>query len=153
MRTRDSFEDQLRHQPKISDMHVYKHIECLQALAPEQLQGLQFYTADVVSLYTNIDIGKCVDDIIEFAAEHIEHLDLWGLSLTEVHMILDLVLSRSFFTFNNRLYQQLVGLFMGCRPSPLAAVIRVFSFEKRSIYTILTRITYPTQFIYFLVDI
>ena len=48
--------------------HVYKHIESLQALAPEQLQGLQFYTADVVSLYTNINIGKCVDDIIEFAA-------------------------------------------------------------------------------------
>ena len=24
---------------------------------------------------------------------------------------------------------------MGCRPSPLAAVIRVFSFERRSIYT------------------
>ena len=60
--------------------HVYKHIESLQALAPEQLQGLQFYTADVVSLYTNINIGKCVDDIIEFAAEHIEHLDLWSLS-------------------------------------------------------------------------
>ena len=115
--------------------HVYKHIESLQALAPEQLQGLQFYTADVVSLYTNIDMGKCLDDIIEFAAEHIEHLDLWGLSLTEVLMILDLALSRSFFTFNNRLYQQLVGLFMGCRPSPLAAVIQIFSFERLSIYT------------------
>ena len=115
--------------------NVYKYIESLQALAPEQLQGLQFYTADVVSLYTNIDVGRCVDDIIEFAAERIEHLDLWGSSLTEVHIILDLVLSGSFFTFNNRLDQQLVGLFMGCRPSPLAAVIRVFSFESRSIYT------------------
>ena len=99
------------------------------------MQGLQFYTADIVSLYKNIDIGKCVDDILEFAAEHIEYLDLWSLSLTDVHIILNLVLFKSFFTFNNRLYQQLVGLFMGCIPIPLAAVIRVFSFERRSIYT------------------
>ena len=32
--------------------HVYKHIECLQALATEQLQGLQFYTADIISPVT-----------------------------------------------------------------------------------------------------
>ncbi len=56
--------------------HVYKHVESLQGLSPEQLQGLQFYSADVVSLYTNIDIDKCIDDIINFAAEHIDHLDL-----------------------------------------------------------------------------
>ena len=115
--------------------HIHRHIESLQGLSADQLQGLQFYSADVISLYTNINIEKCVDDIIEFAAEHIDQLDLWGLSLTEVHLMLDLVLSRSFFTYNNRMYQQLVGLFMGCRPSPLSAVIRVFTFERRSIYT------------------
>ena len=30
---------------------------------------------------------------------------------------------------------QMVGLFMGCMPSPIGAVIRVYMFEKRSVYT------------------
>ena len=33
-----------------------------------------------------------------------------------------------------KLYLQLVGLFMGCKVSPLLAIIRVYTFEKRVLY-------------------
>ena len=88
-----------------------------------------------MSLYTNIDIDSCITDIIGLAAEHIDHLDLRGLTLTEVHLMLELVLSQSIFTYNNKLYLQLVGLFMGCMPSPLGALIRMYNFIRNSIFT------------------
>ena len=114
--------------------NVYKHLDSLRGLTPDKIRGLKFFSADVVSLYTNIDIDSCITDIIDLAAEHIGHLNLRGITLTEVHQMLELVLSKSFFTFNNRLYLQTVGLFMGCMPSPLGAVIRMYNFIRRSIY-------------------
>ena len=62
-------------------------------------------------------------------------LALRSLTLTEVHLMLELVLSNSFFTYNDKLYLQLVGLFMGCMPSPLGAVIRMYNFIPNSIFT------------------
>ena len=115
--------------------HAYNHLDSLRSRSPDQLWGLQFYNADVVSLYTDIDIDSCITDIIGLAAQHIDHLDLRGLTLTEVHLMLELVLSNSFFTYNNKLYLQLVGLFMGCMPSPLGAVIRMYNFIRNSIFT------------------
>ena len=48
--------------------------------------------------------------------------------------MLEAVLTSSYFTFNNHLYLQLLGLFMGCKPSPIGAIVRVYTFERRSIY-------------------
>ena len=33
-----------------------------------------------------------------------------------------------------RVYMQILGLFMGCKPSPIGAIVRVYRFEKESIY-------------------
>ena len=49
--------------------------------------------------------------------------------------MLELVLSKSFFTYNNKLYLQLVGLLIGCMSSPLGAVIRIYNFIRNSIFT------------------
>ena len=63
-----------------------------------------------------------------------DKLDLLGITLTDVHKILDHILSNSFFTFDNKLYQQLDGLFMSLRPSPVLAIVRMYYLEKNSIY-------------------
>ena len=85
-------------------------------------------------LYTNINIVGCIDDIIEMAEEHISLLDLYGLQLVDVHQMLEVVFGNAYFRFDNKLHLQLVGLFMGCKPSPIGAIIRVYMFERRSIY-------------------
>ena len=69
------------------------------------------------------------------AAEHIDDLELYGLNLTDVHEMLELVLINSFFVFDGKIYQQMIGLFMGCKPSPIGAIVRVYTFERRSVYT------------------
>ena len=77
----------------------------------------------------------CIQDVIDLAEEHWDRLDSWGLSLTDLHRILEFVFTNSYFVFDNRLYKQQIGLFMGCKPSPIGAIIRVYRFEQRSIYT------------------
>ena len=107
---------------------------------------MSFFSADVVSLYTNIDIQASVKSLIEFSIEHWEELDTWGISATDIHRMLDVVLGNSFFVYANKLYKQLVGLFMGSKPSPLAAIIRVYMFERSSIYRDL-RLTFYRRYV------
>ena len=128
--------------------NIHSHLEDLSNLSSSELCGLSFFTADVTSLYTNIDIMSCVQSVIDMAEEHWDELDTWGLTLTDLHRILEFVFTNSFFVFNNRLYKQLVGLFMGCKPSPIGAIIRVFMFEKHSIYVDIYFITNPVSKFY-----
>ena len=71
---------------------------------------------------------------MEFATEHKDKLNLLGFNLTDLHEMLVVVFGNAYFTFDNRLYLQLVGLLMGCKPSLLGAIMRVYTFERRNIY-------------------
>ena len=76
----------LEHVPShLRDIH--SHLERLSQLSPQELQGRAFCSADVTSLYTNINIQGCIEDVINLAAEHLDSLDLFGLELTDVHEI------------------------------------------------------------------
>ena len=107
----------------------------LRQISQEQLARRKFFAADISALYTNINVQGCIDDVIELATEHRESLDLMGLSLTDIHEILLHILTNSFFVYNRTLWLQQDGLFMGLRPGPFCAIIRVYKFEKNSIYT------------------
>ena len=127
--------------------NIHTHLEQLGKLDSTQLKNLKFCSGDISALYTNIEIDACVNDVIEFANEHIDSLNLCGLTLRDIHELLELVLTNSYFTYDGRLYKQLVGLFMGCRPSPIAAIIRVYRFERASIYIDITYITLHGRYI------
>ena len=107
----------LEHVPShLRDIH--SHLQRLNQLSREELQNKKFCSADVTSLYTNINIQGCIEDVINLAAEHKDSLDLLGLQLVDIHEMLETVFTNSYFVFDNKLYQQLLGLFMGCKPSP-----------------------------------
>ena len=115
--------------------NIHSHLETtLRSIPPEELVGLKIYSADIAALYTNLSIEQCINDIIAMSEEYWNELDTFGITLSELHQLLEVVFYNSYFTFNQKLYQQCVGLFMGCSPSPAAAVIRVYTFEKNSIY-------------------
>ena len=115
--------------------NLIQHIEMLRQISQEQLARRKFFVADISALYTNINVQGCIDDVIELATEHQDSLDLMGLSLTDIHEILLHILTNSFFVYNRTLWLQQDGLFMGLRPGPFCAIIRVYKFEKNSIYT------------------
>ncbi|XP_063680038.1 uncharacterized protein LOC134815435 [Bolinopsis microptera] len=115
--------------------NLFEHLETLRAIPKEQLAGRRIFSADISALYTNINVQGCIDDVIELATEHREKLDLMGLNLTDVHEILLHILTSSYFVYNGTLWIQQDGLFMGLRPGPFCAVIRVYKFERSSVYT------------------
>ena len=114
--------------------NLFEHLDTLRAIPKEQLAGRKIFSADISALYTNVNVQGCIDDVIELATEHRDKLDLMGLTLTDVHEILLHILTNSFFVYNGSLWIQKDGLFMGLRPGPFCAVIRVYKFEKNSVY-------------------
>ena len=90
--------------------NTHDHLKTLAELPADKLKGWKFCSGDVSSLYTNIDIIGCVDNVIDFASEHAENLELYGLSLVDIHEMLEFVFGNAYFVFNNKLYLQLVGL-------------------------------------------
>ena len=114
--------------------NLFEHLDTLRAIPKEQLAGRKIFSADISALYTNVNVQGCIDDVIELATEHRDKLNLMGLNLTDVHEILLHILTNSFFVYNGSLWIQKDGLFMGLRPGPFCAVIRVYKFEKNSVY-------------------
>ena len=113
---------------------THQFLQRLNNIPKEDLKGQMFYTADVEALYTNINIGTAIDNVMEMASEHKHLLCLFGMELCDIQQLLELTLDNSFFRYNKQVYMQLLGLFMGSRPAPLLAVIRMYNVEKRSIY-------------------
>ena len=122
---------------------IYDHLERLSHLTPQQIVGRKFCSGDISSLYTNINIQSCIDDVISLASEYQQILCLYGLKLSDIQEMLEVILGDSFFTYNSRVFRQLIGLFMGCKPSPICAIVRVYTFERRSIYTDINYISIP----------
>ena len=107
----------------------------LQSLPTEQLKGRTFFTADVEALYTNINVETALNNIIEFASEQRKHLTLYGLTLTDIHELMEIALLNSYFVYDRQIYIQLQGFFMGVRPAPLGAIIKMWKLERNSIYS------------------
>ena len=72
---------------------------------------------------------------MELAEENRNHLQLLGLTLTDVHELLETSLLNSYFVYDRQVYVQRVGFFMGVRPAPIGAIIKMWKLERSSIYT------------------
>ena len=107
----------------------------LKSVPTEELKGKHFFTADVEALYTNINVETALDNIIDFASEHKKHLNLYGLTLTDIHELMKIALLNSYFVYDRQVYIQLQGFFMGVRPAPIGAIIKMWTLERNSIYT------------------
>ena len=61
----------------------------------------------------------------------------------KIHKILDLVLCNAYFTYSQKISLQVQGIFMDCKVSPLLAIVRVNSFEKRVLFANANYISIP----------
>ena len=57
------------------------------------------------------------------------------MTLTDVHELMEVALLNSYFVYYHQIYIQLQGFFMGVRPAPLDAIIKMWYLERNSIYT------------------
>ena len=123
--------------------NLHDHLNRLSLLTPQELAHWKICSGDISFLYTNVNIVECINDIIALASEHKSSLCFYGLELSDIQEMLEIILGDSFFTYNHRVFKQLIGLFMGCKPSPICAIVRVYTFERRSIYTDIAYISAP----------
>ena len=114
--------------------NTHETLTKLQSVSPEQLKGKHLYTADVEALYTNINVETALTNIIEFASEHSQCLNLYGLTLTDLHELMEIALLNSYFVYDRQIYIQLQGFFMGVRPAPIGAIIKMWTLERNSLY-------------------
>ena len=115
----------------LRDIHL--HLEYLRSIPSDELKGNKLFSADISSLFTNLSIEGSIKNILELTNEYKDKLDLLGMNLRDVEELLELGLGNASFTYNNRMYHQKRGLFMGYLPCPKIAVIQVYSFGRRSI--------------------
>ena len=123
--------------------NIHDHLNRLSLLTPQELACKKLCSGDISSVYTNINIVKCIKDIVALASEHKSLLCPYGLKLSDIQEMLETVLGDSFLTYNHHVFKQLIGLFMGCKPSPICAIVCVYTFEHRSIYTDIAYIPTP----------
>ena len=123
----------------LNNLHDY--LTRLRDLNNDQRKGLQFYSADVNALYTNIDPRQTIQDLMNMIIEFWDDTPTYGLTLSDIESILEVVFNNSYFCYDSKVFLQLMGLFMGLRPSPIGAIVRVYTFERNSIYTDITYIT------------
>ena len=57
----------------------------LQSIPPDKIKAKTFFIADVEALYTNINVETALNNMIDFASEHQHKLNLYGLTLTDIH--------------------------------------------------------------------
>ena len=123
--------------------NLHEYLVKLRDLDDSERIGQKFYSADVTSLYTNIDPKNAIDYIIQLLEEHWHDVPTYGLllALADIRQILEVVINNSYFCYNTHVYLQILGLFMGLIPSPIAAIIRMYFFERNSIYIDITHIS------------
>ena len=110
-----------------------RKIEAIPALDPHSI----LCTVDVTSLYTNIPNDEGISACASQLATHRSGSD--KPSNTSITKLLELVLTKNNFDFNQKHYLQVGGTAMGTRVAPSLANLFMADFEDRWVYT------YPHQ--------
>lgn len=93
-----------------------------------------FISADIVSLYTNIDTATGLRCVAEF-------LHLHGVPEPHIGFIialLRLVMYNSYLSFEGKIYQQIFGTAMGTACAPVYANITIYMLERQTVSVMLS---------------
>ena len=81
--------------------NIHDHLNRLSSLTPQELAHRKFCGGDISSLYTSINIEKCIEDIVALASEHKSTLCFYGLKLSDIQEVLETVLGFLFLHTTN----------------------------------------------------
>ena len=99
----------------------------------QKLEGKYFekdsflFSCDFESLYSNIRLDDALEKICDFLSNKLINEEL---SIKGFHDIMEIIFNYNFFSFNNIIYKQILGIAMGSIAGPSIANIYVFILEK-----------------------
>ncbi|XP_063678526.1 uncharacterized protein LOC134814359 [Bolinopsis microptera] len=98
--------------------NTHDFLRRIRNITPNDLKSFTLFTADVKALCTNINVLTAIEDVMEFAKENRQSINTYGLHLSDLQELLETTLGKSYFVYkyNNQVYLQLLGLFMGTNP-------------------------------------
>jgi hypothetical protein len=82
-----------------------------------------FISLDVVALYPSIHISDGIEKVIDFLGEHLDNINLYGISLDHLKNILTFICFNYEIRFLSDSYKQINGVPMGARFAPPFAII------------------------------
>lgn len=87
---------------------------------------------DVCAMYTSIPIKDAIDNVI-FMLEFNKINVLKGLQLHQIQKLLTILLDNTYFSFEDKIFQQIRGLPMGSSLSGIMAILFMDTLEKRAL--------------------
>ena len=90
---------------------------------------------DVVGLYSNIPIDESISAAITKLEQHKDDVVMLGLTVADVQLILQYVLSNNYFEFNSKQYRQKRGIAMGNHLAPPLAILVMDALEQKALST------------------
>ena len=99
---------------------------------PELPRGGVFVTADIASLYTNIDTRMGLEQVEKFLIDRLSGTDT--VQASRIRLVMDLlrfVMNNSYLSFKSTLYHQIDGTAMGTSCAPIYANIIVAMLEQQ----------------------
>ena len=93
-------------------------------------------TLDVVSMYTNTPHNEALDECqLAYEQATQDYYDIPKISSTSMRKLIELILTRNCFEFNDQYYIQKIGCAMGSQASPEICDIVLHTLEKSIIQT------------------
>ena len=111
--------------------HFSNAFELLNVLRVSKFEECYYESLDVEALYTNVDCAGAVRYVTELLED--SSLPRFGLSISDIKVLLTACLKCNIFRFEGQYYKQLRGLAMGNRLAPLLAVAFMDRIERNSL--------------------
>ena len=90
---------------------------------------------DVVSLFTSIPLETARAIVLNRLSNDCTLEDRTNLTITELTEALDICLTSTYFTYNNKCYEQIFGTPMGSSLSPVIANMVMEDLEQQALST------------------
>jgi hypothetical protein len=108
-------------------------LDCLHNRGSYFVPGTRFFTADAISMYTNIETEHGLT-AVAYMIRRFHHEDHPALP-KRIIQALNLVMRNTVFKFDDTFWEQLVGTAMGCPPAPTYANLYFACHENNRILT------------------
>ena len=90
----------------------------------------------VVSLFTSIPLETARAIVLDRLSNYCTLEDRTNLTITELTEVLDICLTSTYFTYNNKCYEQIFGTPMGSSLSPVIANMVMEDLEQQALSTL-----------------
>ena len=90
---------------------------------------------DVTALFTSVPVHPALDIIRELLEQDTTLWDRTTLSVQNIIELLGFCLHNTYFSFQNKIYEQVEGVAMGSPVSPIVANLYMENFEKKVLNT------------------